>query len=306
LEHWGDDIDQIIFVVASESDLKLYTKILPFYFPRDESEELIAKSELPRDIGNEFGETVIEERKIRITNSDFGNVSVLENVDEKPLISFTEMHNNPDLKRKKVSKTTNQNNEQNENLYFRLLRQAQTIDLSDIARLQIIYQSGVDSQGRPIVIFIGSRLPEKRAHLDRVFLYIIKMMDKIVDNDYVVVYIHTFMENKSKPEFNWLEQIYNQIDIRYNTHLRALYIMHPTFWLKIVKGFFSTLSGNTDFWNKLVYIERLADLFDIIDPNQLVIPEDVLEYDEKTNGPIHNIRLTNRSQTNAESLLNNL
>lgn len=30
------------------------------------AEEKFSKDELPRDVGNEFGETVIEERKIRI------------------------------------------------------------------------------------------------------------------------------------------------------------------------------------------------------------------------------------------------
>jgi len=223
---------------------------------------------------------------------------------KKPLGSFTEMHNNPDIKRKMKLNTTQ--TLENENLYYRLLRQAQTIDLSEVAKYQIIYQSGVDNQGRPIIMFVGARLPEKRFQLDRVFLYIIKMMDKIVDNDYIAVYLHTGMENKSKPEFSWMEQVYNQIDTRYNNHLRALYIVHPTFWLKLVKGFFSTFSGNTDFWSKLTYVEKLIDLFDVIDPNQLVIPEEILEYDEKINGPIHNVRTTGRGLTNAESLGNDL
>jgi len=280
-------------------------KSLLYISQETKKKKLFLKNELPRDIGNEFGETVIEERKIRINNSttDFGNYSVLENVDEKPLGSFTEMHNNPDLKRKMKNKN---DNFENDTLYYKLLRQAQTVDLMDIAKSQVIYQSGVDNQGRPIIMFVGARLPDKRHILDRVFLYIIKTMDKLVDNDYVVVYLHTLMESKSKPEFSWMEQVYNQIDIRYNAHLRALYVIHPTFWLKLVKGFFSTFSGNSDFWNKLTYIEKLGDLFDMIDPNQLVIPEEILQYDEKTNGPIHNIRTIGRSQTNAEALVNDL
>jgi len=49
-----------------------------------------------------------------------------------------------------------------------------------------------------------------------------------------------------------------------------------------------------------------VDLFDVIDPNQLVIPQDVLEYDERENGPLHANRSTNRGQTSAESLVNDL
>lgn len=39
---------------------------MPLYFPRNWKEEMEAKEYLPEDIGNENGEPVIAERKIRI------------------------------------------------------------------------------------------------------------------------------------------------------------------------------------------------------------------------------------------------
>lgn len=41
-------------------------RLLPLYFPRDKFEEEVAVSKLPADVGDENGETVIDERKIRI------------------------------------------------------------------------------------------------------------------------------------------------------------------------------------------------------------------------------------------------
>lgn len=41
-------------------------RLLPLYFPRDKHEEEIAFSKLPADVGDENGETIIDERKIRI------------------------------------------------------------------------------------------------------------------------------------------------------------------------------------------------------------------------------------------------
>lgn len=41
-------------------------RLLPLYFPRDKQEEEIAIAKLPADVGDENGETVIDERKIRI------------------------------------------------------------------------------------------------------------------------------------------------------------------------------------------------------------------------------------------------
>lgn len=40
--------------------------MLPLYFPRDKHEEEVAISKLPVDVGDENGETIIVERKIRI------------------------------------------------------------------------------------------------------------------------------------------------------------------------------------------------------------------------------------------------
>lgn len=42
-------------------------RLLPLYFPRDKNEEEIAATKLPGDVGDENGETVISERKIRIS-----------------------------------------------------------------------------------------------------------------------------------------------------------------------------------------------------------------------------------------------
>ena len=41
-------------------------RLLPLYFPRDKKEEKIAVMKLPADVGDENGETIIDERKIRI------------------------------------------------------------------------------------------------------------------------------------------------------------------------------------------------------------------------------------------------
>lgn len=55
-------VKKILFIFYQDA----YLKILPLYFPRNETEEKIAVTELPLDIGNEDGEPVIPERQIRI------------------------------------------------------------------------------------------------------------------------------------------------------------------------------------------------------------------------------------------------
>ena len=66
MEHFKADFDRIVFCVETESDLELYGRIFKLYFPRNDAELKSAAAMLPEDCGNEWGETVIEERTIRV------------------------------------------------------------------------------------------------------------------------------------------------------------------------------------------------------------------------------------------------
>ncbi|KAI7748202.1 hypothetical protein M8C21_002911, partial [Ambrosia artemisiifolia] len=66
LEKQKDKITAVVFCLTTANDTEIYKRLLPLYFPRDKKEEEIAISKLPADVGDENGETVIDERKIRI------------------------------------------------------------------------------------------------------------------------------------------------------------------------------------------------------------------------------------------------
>ena len=46
---------------------------MPLYFPRTKEEESYAAKALPADLGDEFGEPTIQERKIRIADNPLTN-----------------------------------------------------------------------------------------------------------------------------------------------------------------------------------------------------------------------------------------
>lgn len=52
--------------------------------------------------------------------------------------------------------------------YERLLRRAKTEDLSEVSGIGCLYQSGVDRQGRPVVVFVGKWFPATKINLDKV------------------------------------------------------------------------------------------------------------------------------------------
>ena len=68
MEKFGDSIDRIAFIMPDATQELTFLELLPLYFPRNKSEEIIAKQLLPEDTGDENGAPVVEERKIRIAS----------------------------------------------------------------------------------------------------------------------------------------------------------------------------------------------------------------------------------------------
>jgi len=315
LEKYSDTITAVVFSFDRVSDFDLYNRLLPLYFPRSPGEENAAKSLLPLDTGDENGETIIEERKIRI-NSFPGTTPRGENSDEEEESTFDDgssgdgskgiigaddewdggvspsslagMSEDPDEEKKRnmANKSDAEiEKEKADVLYARYLRQSRETDLSEIARHNLIYPSGVDQMGRPVVVVVGAHFPTKQTPemLTMVLLYVIRVMDHIVNKDYVIVYLHSNMTQEHMPDFAWLRQLHFIFDHKYAKNLRACYVVHPTFWLKAAAVVLSPFL-NSNFTDKLKYISRLQDLLSVVDIQRLNIPSSVYNYDTQENG----------------------
>lgn len=305
LEKFGDDIETVIFC-CNEETIDAYLKILPLYFPRNEMEENASVKQLPLDIGNEDGEPVIPERQIRILdkptmaalkkntdlsndfeetvdlNKEFATSTVVE-VGRHP---FAKMEENPDLQRKTnlYGKTSDEQRIlDNRRRYERYLKRAKTEDLTDIAALKCLYRTGTDKYGRPVVAFIGKYFLADTVDLEKAFLYMIRVMEPIVDQDYVVVYFHTQSTAENHPTMNYLKNVYGVLDEKYKKNLKAFYIVHPTWWSKLAAWFFTTFTAS-DIKNKVFSLKGVQYLYATIYPDQLDIPSFVINYDTELNG----------------------
>eukprot|EP00026_Physarum_polycephalum_P000798 Phypoly_transcript_00799.p1 GENE.Phypoly_transcript_00799~~Phypoly_transcript_00799.p1 ORF type:complete len:559 (+),score=118.07 Phypoly_transcript_00799:2347-4023(+) len=313
LEKFSESLTAIVFCFDKVSDYDLYMRLLPLYFPRSLAEEQAAKSLLPADTGDENGETIIEERKIRIApfpgqEEDEDDEQDELGDEEKPKPAETPagddeddgweggvspailsgMSEDPDEeKRRNLANKSDEEveKEKAEILYARYLRQSRETDLSEIARCNLIYPSGVDQQGRPVVVVVGAHFPTKQTPevLGSVLLYVIRVMDHIVNKDYVIVYLHSNMTQEHMPDFSWLRQLHFIFDHKYAKNLRACYVVHPTFWLKAAAVVLSPFL-NSNFTDKLRYFNRLTDLLSVVDIQRLNIPSSVFTYDTNENG----------------------
>jgi len=158
-----------------------------------------------------------------------------------------------------------------ERLYDQYLKKSKIEDLSDIAKLNIIYQSGVDIHNRPVVVIIGWNLPVAQVNMDRVLLYMIRVMHPIAEKDFVIIYLHSD-QSINQPDLPWLKYLYNIWDRKYNYNLRSLSIVHPTFWFKVFINIISPFVS-TSFSEKIKFVDRLIDVYVTIDASQLKLPE---------------------------------
>eukprot|EP00762_Andalucia_godoyi_P007881 ANDGO_01286.mRNA.1 Rho GTPase-activating protein gacY len=143
--------------------------------------------------------------------------------------------------------------------YLALLRKSYTVNLSDIEEMRFLQRRGTDDQGRPVMLFIAENLKVHHADMDRVLMYVIREMDRFVECEYALVYCHTNFHSENKPEFSFMRRVYQLFNRKYKKNLKAFYIVHPTFWVKLTFKLFRPLISSK-FTKKLVYIDRISQL----------------------------------------------
>ncbi|KAE9051363.1 hypothetical protein PR001_g1515 [Phytophthora rubi] len=80
LEHYADAFDRVVMCVESVQDMFVYERVLPLYFPRTMRERHESQQMLEtRDLGDSFGEPIIEERKIRIGDLSHASFDAFDN-----------------------------------------------------------------------------------------------------------------------------------------------------------------------------------------------------------------------------------
>ncbi|XP_011790189.1 PREDICTED: rho GTPase-activating protein 8 [Colobus angolensis palliatus] len=145
---------------------------------------------------------------------------------------------------------------------------------------------GDDRFGRRVVTFSCCRMPPSH-ELDhqRLLEYLKYTLDQYVENDYTIVYFHYGLNSRNKPSLGWLQSAYKEFrqEVRarkYKKNLKALYVVHPTSFIKVLWNIFKPLISHK-FGKKVTYFNYLSELHEHLKYDQLIIPPEVLQYDEK-------------------------
>ncbi|PRP86224.1 hypothetical protein PROFUN_05740 [Planoprotostelium fungivorum] len=290
LQHYGHSMDAIVLCFGSTPLHDLYAKLLPIYFPRNFLEEKEGIAMLPADVGNEYGQYQSdseseEEEEDAVEPTE--TAKVIENTKAKAINAsgLTKMVDNPDrTKRETVNYGADESRDRAdiEKLYHRVLLQSKTVDLKDIEALNIIYRSGVDRRGDPIITIVGKNLPPG-VSLHRVLTYVIKVMDSIRQKKFVLVYFHTNMKYECIPEYTWLKLVHQIFEVKFAPYLLGCYVIHPTFWMKFVGAIFRPFMSEA-LATRVFYYSNLKDILQFFTAEQLRITPDIYKFDSMKNG----------------------
>ncbi|KAL4232466.1 Rho GTPase-activating protein 1 [Mactra antiquata] len=154
-------------------------------------------------------------------------------------------------------------------------------DYHDIARHGIIEVAGDDMYGRKVIVFSACKLPPKTDLNHQRLLEFMKLtLDQYVEVDYVIVYFHHGMTSKNKPKLSWMVQVYRELDRKYKKNLKALYLVHPTNFIRILWNIFKPIIS-AKFGRKVMYVNYLHELKAHLHFDQLKVPPLVLQYNAK-------------------------
>ncbi|KAL4383101.1 hypothetical protein GQ457_15G004710 [Hibiscus cannabinus] len=323
LEKQKDNITAVVFCTSIASDTEIYKRLLPLYFPRDKHEEEMAMSKLPADVGDENGETIIDERKIRIKPlpqktipkpsqapvelpvSDVGLVRRNSNFLDTYLDpTFMSLIKDPDEKRQEQWEKTAQaqggfncakmlglgdlggpplSAAEEYSLHSRYLAKANSLNLSEIAEMKIVYRGGVDTKGRPVMVVVGAHFLLRCLDLERFIFYVVKEFEPLIQKPYAIVYFHSAASLQIQPDLGWMRRLQQILGRKHKLNLEAIYVLHPTFHLKATIFALQAFVDNA-VWKKAVYVDKLVQLFSYVPREQLTIPDFVFQHDLEVNG----------------------
>ncbi|XP_074231786.1 rho GTPase-activating protein 8 isoform X3 [Camelus bactrianus] len=105
----------------------------------------------------------------------------------------------------------------------------------DVARHGILQVAGEDRLGRRVVTFSCCRMPPSHELNHRRLLeYLQYTLDQYVESDYTIVYFHYGLNSQNKPSLGWFQSAYKEFDRRHRKNLKALYVVHPTNFIRVL------------------------------------------------------------------------
>ncbi|KDQ15148.1 hypothetical protein BOTBODRAFT_131760 [Botryobasidium botryosum FD-172 SS1] len=150
--------------------------------------------------------------------------------------------------------------------------------LDEIIR-RMIWQAGVDYETRPMLVFVASAFPDPKViSYDRLLSRILSYLNTFAQSDYTIVFLAA--GGTHSPSWSWIWTAYKRLDRVYRKNLKKLFIVHPTWFSKMLFSMAGT-TINPKFFSKVTYIKTLSQLATHVPLVQIDIPPAVYKENVK-------------------------
>ncbi|XP_030202510.1 bcl-2/adenovirus E1B 19 kDa-interacting protein 2-like protein isoform X2 [Gadus morhua] len=119
--------------------------------------------------------------------------------------------------------------------------------------------------------------------MDHLFRYVVGTLDLMVSQDYAVVYLCAGGQKEKLPGIGWLRDCYTTIQRRLRKNLKALYVLHPTWYIKALITFIKPFISSK-FTRKLQFVSSLSELSLLVPTEHVQIPDCVKQWDQSGPG----------------------
>ncbi|EMP27955.1 Bcl-2/adenovirus E1B 19 kDa-interacting protein 2-like protein [Chelonia mydas] len=167
--------------------------------------------------------------------------------------------------------------------------QEQKVDLSIVEPYKrVISHGGYYGEGLNAIILFAScylphsSIPDYPYVMEHLFRYIIGTLEVMVAESYILVCLNGATLRSQIPSFGWIKQCYRTIDRRLRKNLKAMIIVHPTWYVKalmtVIRPFLSSKFGR-----KVQFVDSLWELSQQIPLEQVHIPDCIRQLDQSWN-----------------------
>ncbi|XP_073904263.1 bcl-2/adenovirus E1B 19 kDa-interacting protein 2-like protein isoform X4 [Castor canadensis] len=173
---------------------------------------------------------------------------------------------------------------------FRTGQREQRVDMTVIEPYKkVLSHGGYHGDGLNAVILFAScylprsSIPNYTYIMEHLFRYIVGTLELLVAENYLLVHLSGGTSRAQVPPLSWIRQCYHTLDRRLRKNLRALVVVHATWY---VKAFLALLRPfiSSKFTRKIRFLNSLGELAQLISLDQVHIPEAVRQLDRELHG----------------------
>ncbi|XP_036128704.1 bcl-2/adenovirus E1B 19 kDa-interacting protein 2-like protein isoform X1 [Molossus molossus] len=173
---------------------------------------------------------------------------------------------------------------------FRTGQREQQVDMTVIEPYKkVLSHGGYHGDGLNAVILFAScylprsSIPNYTYVMEHLFRYMVGTLELLVAENYLLVHLSGGTSRAQVPPLSWIRQCYRTLDRRLRKNLRALVVVHATWY---VKAFLALLRPfiSSKFTRKIRFLNSLRELAQLISLDQVHIPEAVRRLDQDLHG----------------------